>query len=62
MKSHLCILETIKPLKNILDSAMTSKMKNIDPKKKFTFFPKDGFHPKKNPWSFGGTKFFENDV
>ena len=47
MKSCLCILETIKPLKMILDSAMASKMKNIDPKKTSLFYPEDGFHPKK---------------
>ena len=45
MKSHLCILETVKPLKIILDSSMASKMKNIDPKQvHFFFYPKDGFH------------------
>ena len=47
MKSRLCILETIKPLKMILDSAMASKIKNIDPKIISLFYPKDGFHPKK---------------
>ena len=47
MKSRLCILETIKPLKVILDSAMASKMKNIDPKKSSLFNLEDGFHPKK---------------
>jgi hypothetical protein len=31
----------------ILDSAMASKMTNIDPKKTSLFYPKDGFHPKK---------------
>ena len=31
----------------ILDSAMASKMQNIDPKKTSLFYPEDGFHPKK---------------
>ena len=60
MKSHICILEIIKPQKMILDSAMASKMKNIDPKKTSQFNPKDGFHPKKIPWSLGGTKPFRH--
>ena len=47
MKSCLCILETIKPIKVNLDSAMASIMKNIDPQKKSLFYPKDGFHPTK---------------
>ena len=60
MKSRLCILGTIEPLKIIIDSAMASKMKNIDPKKTSLVYPKDGFHPKKTPWALGGTKPFEN--
>ena len=47
MKSRRCILETIKPLNIILDSAMASKTKNIDQKKSSPFYPEDGFHPKK---------------
>ena len=47
MKSCLCILEAIKPLKLILDSAMASKMKNIDPQKTLFLYPEDRLHPKK---------------
>ena len=47
MRSRLCILETVKPLKIILDFAMASKMKNIDHKKNSLFHPEHGFHPKK---------------
>ena len=61
MNSRLCILETIKPLKMILDSALASKMKNIDPKKTSLFYPEDGFHPKKTSWSLGGTKPFKDN-
>ena len=32
----------------ILDSAMASKMKNIDHQKTSLFYQEDGFHPKKN--------------
>ena len=60
MKIQLCILEAMKPLKIILDSAMASKMKNIDPKKRPLLYPKDGFHQqqKKTSWSLEGTKRF----
>ena len=47
MRSRLCSLKTVKPLKMILDSAMASKMKNIYHKKNSLFYPEDGFHPKK---------------
>ena len=56
MRSRLCILETVKPLKMILDSAMASKMKNIYHKKTSLFYLEDGFHPKKTSWSLRGTK------
>ena len=62
MKSRLCILETIKPLKIILDSAMASKMKIIDDKKSSLFNPEDGFRAKKNSWSLGGTKSFQKII
>ena len=60
MRSHLRILETVKPLKMILDSAMASKM-NIYHKKLPFFYLEDDFHPKKTSWSLGGTKPFEED-
>ena len=66
MKGRLCILKTVKPLKMILDSAMASKMKNIDPKKNSLFYPEDGFHPKKlhglseEPNPFDGILYLEN--
>ncbi len=47
MRSRLCILKTVKPLKIILDSAMASKIKNIDHKKTSLFHLEDGFHPNK---------------
>ena len=47
MRSRLCILETVEPLKIILDYAMSSKIKNIYRKKTSLFYPQDGFHPKK---------------
>ena len=47
MRSRLCILETIKPLKMILDSAMASKMKNIYHKKLNFFTQKMVFIQKK---------------
>ena len=63
MKSRLCILETVKPLKMILDSAMASKMKNIYHKKTSCFFyPEDGFHQKKTSWSLGVTKPFTHEI
>ena len=58
MKSRLCILETMKPLKIILDSAMSSKMKNSDQKKVHFYTPKMVFIQKKTPWSLIGTKPF----
>ena len=58
MRSCLFILETVKPLKMILDSAMASTMKNIYHKKTLLFYPEDGFHPKKTSWSLGGNKPF----
>ena len=53
MKSCLCILETIKPLKVILDSAMASKMRNIDQKKNHFFTQKMVFIQKKSMVSRG---------
>ena len=58
MRSRLCILKTVKPLKMILDSAMASKMKNIYHKKTSLFDPADGLHPKKTSWSREETKPF----
>ena len=48
MRSCLCILETVKPLKIILYSEMASKMKNIYHEKNFTFLPGRWFSSKKN--------------
>ena len=59
MRSCLCILETVKTLKIILDSAMASNMKNIYHKKTSHFYSEDGFHPKETSWSLGGTKPFK---
>ena len=56
MKICLCILETIKPLKVNLDSAMASKMKNINPQKSSLFLPQRWFSSNKNPWSLEKTK------
>ena len=47
MRSRLCILETIKTLKMILDSAMASKMKNIY-HKKLNFFTRKMVFIQKN--------------
>jgi hypothetical protein len=58
MRSHLCILKTVKPLKMILDSAMASKMKKYLPQKNFTFLPGRWFSSKNSSWSLGGTKPF----
>ena len=59
MKSRLCILEIIKPLKMILDFAMASKMKLLTPKTLDFFTPKMIFIQIKTLWSLRGTKPFQ---
>ena len=57
--SCVCIMETKKPLKNSLDSARTTKMKNIDQKNHF--LPQRWFSSNKNPWSLRGTNCLHRD-